>query len=65
MSQTPLFTQKHYEHVIAELRKARSQPVGEGMSIEQIVTATEFICGVFERDNPKFKPVKFVTVIMS
>jgi hypothetical protein len=61
----PLFTQKHYEHVISELRRARSRPVGEGMSIEHITVATEFICRVFENDNPKFKPVKFVTSIMS
>lgn len=49
-----LFTQKHYEHLIDELH--RNQELEE----DQKMIVADFLCGVFGRDNPKFKPIKFL-----
>jgi hypothetical protein len=57
MSTSPLFTQKHYEHIIAELRQ-------ESAIQERLITA-EFLCRVFQNENPKFKPAMFMALVMA
>lgn len=61
---TPLFTQKHYEHVIVELRRmAQLSLVERGVTSEQLDGATEVLCRIFARDNPKFKASMFVALV--
>lgn len=48
MSEQPLFTQKHYEHLERALSEERAP--------REVV---EMLCRVFEKDNPKFKPDVF------
>lgn len=45
---SPLFTQKHYERLAAELHARKAK--------EDVV---EVLCDIFARDNPKFKPELF------
>lgn len=53
MSAQPLFTEKHFEYLMTALREDAASP-------ESKQRATEFLCRVFERVNPKFKRDRFV-----
>jgi hypothetical protein len=52
----PVFTQKHYEHMIEGLRK-EAEP-------HDRILAAEILCRVFAQDNPKFKPAMFMAQVM-
>lgn len=52
MSNIPLFTQKHYEYLTRALQTVTSD--------DARITTACFLCHVFEMDNPKFKPSKFL-----
>lgn len=52
MSSSPLFTQKHYEHVGQEISKMTDRDKARDVTL--------FMCHVFEMDNPKFQPCKFL-----
>jgi len=51
----PYFTQTHYEEMSAALHKAAPH--------DRLIAA-EILCRVFQHDNPKFKPAKFMAQVM-
>ncbi len=48
MQTPPLFTQKHYEHMIEALRERLAPPC-----------CVDLLCEIFAADNAKFKPALF------
>ena len=57
----PLFTQRHYEHLTSEFRTlaADGRLTTFCRDDTEMRAAVEFLCRVFKRDNPKFKPEMF------
>jgi EAL domain-containing protein (putative c-di-GMP-specific phosphodiesterase class I) len=52
----PVFTQKHYEHLIAGLHLVPA--------LHDRIIAAEILCRIFQTDNPKFKPALFMAQAM-
>lgn len=51
-----VFTQKHYEHFSAEMRRLADLPLSDrGVTWEEMIAVEEVLCRIFERDNCKFK----------
>ena len=53
MSTSPLFTQKHYEYITERLVEM-AVPALTKLEVAAV------LCRIFEQDNPKFRPSKFL-----